>query len=394
MTRRIAVVTGSRADYGLLRWPMQAIADSPDLALTAVATGMHLAPEFGLTVDEITRDGFAVAERVEMLLAGDGPVALTKAIGLGTIGFADLWARLSPDLILLLGDRFEIYAAAQAALAARIPIAHLCGGDVTEGAIDDALRHGITKLAHLHFVTTAEAARRVRQLGEDPDHIHWVGSPGLDALRHISLPDRKALAAEVQFDMDRPVLLLTFHPVTLGTTASDDQVAELLAALDQLDPGIGLLFTAPNADREGRAVRAAIERFVAAQPHRAGLVANLGHRRYLAMVKEAAAVVGNSSSGLYEAPSFDTPTLDIGERQRGRLRASSVLHCAPERGAILAGLRQVMSQRPNGTVNPYGDGFASERIVSVLRRIQDFRSLVVKRFHDIAFPFEPVLVPR
>ncbi len=380
--RKICVVSGGRADYGLLYWPMREIAASPHFELRLAVTGAHLAPEFGDTLATIERDGFGIDAKVEMLLSSDTPVGIAKSIGLGVIGFADALDRLRPDLLLLLGDRFEILAAAQAALIARLPVAHLCGGDVTEGAFDEAIRHAITKMAHLHFATNEPAARRLRQLGEDPRRVFTVGSPGIDCLLRASPASAEELARETGLDLDRPVLLVTFHPATLGDGPVLAELEELLAALAALGADTQLAFTRPNADTEGRALALRIERFVATHAN-ARLFAALGPRLYAGLLRRAAAVVGNSSSGLYEAPSLGTPTVDIGDRQRGRLKAESVISCAPDRQAIAAAIAEALRRGRCAVANPYGVGDSARRIVDILASIGDFRALTRKRFFDL-----------
>ena len=381
--RKICVVSGGRADYGLLHWPMREIAAAPQFELQLAVTGMHLAPEFGGTLEMIERDGFRIDAKVEMLLSSDTPVGIAKSIGLGVIGFADAFDRLEPDLLLLLGDRFEILAAAQAALVARLPVAHLCGGDVTEGAFDEAIRHAVSKMAHLHFATNEVAARRLRQLGEDPRRVFTVGSPGIDYLLHAPALSDADVARETGLDPGRPMLLVTFHPATLGDGPALGQLEELLAALASLPGDMQLAFTRPNADTEGRALARRLERF-AADHANARLYAALGSRLYAAVLRRAVAIVGNSSSGLYEAPSLGTPTVDIGERQQGRLKAQSVISCAPERGAIAAAVAEALRRGRRVVTNPYGTGDSARRIVEILAAIDDFRALTRKRFVDLA----------
>jgi UDP-hydrolysing UDP-N-acetyl-D-glucosamine 2-epimerase len=379
--QRICVVTGSRAEYGLLYWVLRDLQAARDIDLQLVVTGMHLAPEFGLTVREIESDGFAIDRRVEMLLSSDTAGGIAKSIGLGVMGMSDALVELAPDVVLLPGDRFEILAAAQACLVHRIPVAHLAGGDTSEGAFDESMRHAITKMSHVHLVTTALAAQRVRQLGEDPRHIHVVGSPGLDHLRRAPLLDRPALEAALGASLGPRNLLVTFHPVTLEPDEGMQQCVEMLAALDTLGPEVTLWFTQPNADSSGRAMAALIEQWVAARPERARLYASLGQLRYLSLMSQVDAVVGNSSSGLYEAPSFAIPSVNIGNRQRGRLAAASVIQCAPERTAIGASIAQALTLDCSGTVNPYGDGNSAARIVAILRALGPTAELLKKSFH-------------
>ena len=379
--RSIAVVTGTRAEYGLLSLLMQAIKKDPVLELHLVVTGMHLSPEFGLTIREIEADGFTIHGKVEMLLSSDTPVGIAKSIGLGIIGFADVFDRLKPELVVLLGDRIEVLAAAQAAHVARIPIAHIAGGDTTEGAIDEAIRHAVTKMSHIHFVTNDISARRVRQLGENPDHIHVVGSPSIDLIKHIRFLDRSELERDSGFVFRDRNLLITFHPVTLETGTAAVQFGALLEALESLGPEVGLVFTMPNSDTEGRVIIRMIEEYVADRSHAIAFT-SLGCQRYLSVMMIADAVVGNSSSGLYEAPSLKKPTVNIGERQKGRLRAASVIDCLPEPTAISAALEEAFSMDCSSVVNPYGQGDASDRILDVIKGLVAPSVLIKKRFFE------------
>lgn len=379
--RRICVITGSRAEYGLLFWLLTDLKADPAFDLQLVVTGMHLAPEFGNTVREIENDGFNISRRVEMLLSGDTPAAIAKSVGLGIIGLSDALEQLNPDIVVVLGDRFEIFAAAQASMIHNIPIAHIAGGDTTEGATDEAMRHAITKMAHVHFATNGESAARLRQLGENPARIYDVGSPGLDHLRRRPLLDRSAFEQALEAPLGARNLLVTFHPVTLQDDGGLAEFDELLAALEQLDPSIKLWFTLPNADAGGRAMSSRLLAWVAAHKDRARAYASLGQLRYLSLMANVDAVVGNSSSGLYEAPSLGVPTVDIGDRQLGRLAATSVLHCAAERGAILQAINCAMVLDCKGTLSPYGDGRATERIIEVLRSMPDRAELLRKSFH-------------
>jgi UDP-N-acetylglucosamine 2-epimerase (non-hydrolysing)/GDP/UDP-N,N'-diacetylbacillosamine 2-epimerase (hydrolysing) len=379
--RRICVVTGSRADYGLLRWVMKEIDAHPLLILLTAATGMHLSPEFGLTYREIESDGFRIDARVESLLSGDTPTCVAKSVGLGTIGFADAFARMAPDFVLLLGDRFEIFAAAQAAYLAGIPLGHIAGGDTTEGAYDEALRHGITKMAHLHFVTNDAAARRVQQLGEHPSRIHNFGSPGIDAIRHMDRVSRDELERRLGFKFLDRNILVTFHPATLDASPATLQFGEIIKAIDALGPAVGILLTRSNADTGGRALSGMIDDFIRTHPN-ARAYASLGSHLYLNTMAQVDAVVGNSSSALYEAPSLRIPAVNIGDRQKGRPQASSVINCSPAAADILRAIRQAFGTDCSRTVNPYGDGFSATRIVSTLVSIDDPKSLLRKEFLD------------
>lgn len=382
--RRIAVVTGSRADYGLLRTLMRAIADDSALRLQPIVTGMHLDSRFGDTAGEIDTDGFSPDARVAMDLSDDSPVGTARAVAQGTIGMAEAFARLRPDIAVMLGDRFEILAAAQAAMLARVPIAHIHGGETTEGAFDEAIRHAVTKMAHLHFVAAEPYRRRVIQLGESPERVFTVGAPGLDNITALALPGRADLDKEIGFPLGEGYLLVTCHPVTLA----DDGMRglnELLAALDAF-PERRILFTGVNADPGNRTLAEAIDKYVAARSGRAALRASLGSRLYLAALKHAAAVVGNSSSGLVEAPALGTPTVNIGDRQRGRLRADSVIDCPEDRAAIIAAIHRASAPHFRAEIdparNPYGVPGASRRIRDVLRDAP-LGNILIKHFHDL-----------
>jgi UDP-N-acetylglucosamine 2-epimerase (non-hydrolysing)/GDP/UDP-N,N'-diacetylbacillosamine 2-epimerase (hydrolysing) len=381
MPCKVAVVTGSRAEYGLLYWVLRELRDAPDLELQLLVTGMHLAPEFGQTVAEIERDGFDIAQRVECLLSSDTPGGVAKSMALGLIGMSDALERLRPDVLLVLGDRFEIVVAVQACLVHGIPVAHIAGGDTTEGAFDEAIRHAITKMSHLHFVTNEQSARRVRQLGEDPRRVHVVGNPGLDHLRRMPLLGREALGEALGAPLATRNLLITFHPVTLEPGESERQFGELLAALDGLGAETALWFTRPNADTGGRALSAALDAWAAPRVGQVHVHASLGQLRYLSLMAQVDAVVGNSSSGLYEAPSFRIPTVNIGDRQRGRLAPPSVVHCASERDAISAALTHALAMDCSAVVNPFGDGHAATRIVAALRQLPPRAELIKKHFH-------------
>lgn len=384
MSRKVCVVTGTRAEYGLLRWVMQGIRDTPGLQLQIIATGMHLAPEFGLTYREIERDGFTIDRKVEMLLSSDTPVGVSKSIGLGIIGIGEALQQLQPDLLLVLGDRFEVFAAVAAALVARIPVAHVHGGETTEGVIDEALRHSVTKMSHLHFVAAEEYRHRVIQLGEHPQRIFLVGGLGIDNIKRLQLLGRDELQNALDFKLGARSLLITFHPVTLEDATCAAQMQELLAALASLSD-TQLIFTMPNADTDGRELIEVINRFVAGRSN-AKAFTSLGQLRYLSCMRWADAVVGNSSSGLIEAPSLGVPTLNIGDRQRGRLRAASVVDCPPERAAISAAIARLTTPEfrawSRSVGNPYGDGGASERIVATLATVP-LGDILKKRFHDL-----------
>ena len=380
--RRICVVTGSRADYGLLYPVMKALQAAEDFQLQLVVTGMHLSPEFGLTYHQIEADGFAIDARVDLLVSSDSAVANSKSVGLGLIGFADTFTRLQPDLVLLLGDRYEIFSAAQAALFARIPLAHIAGGDTTEGAYDEAIRHSISKMAHIHLVTNSEAERRLIQLGEDPAHVHNVGSPALDRLAELELLGREALETSLGFHLRQRNLLITHHPVTLAQDRGMAEARELFEALAALGDEVGLIFTKSNADVGGQGINRMIDEFVE-QHDNAVAHTSLGQLRYYSLMAQVDAVVGNSSSGLYEAPSFKLPTVNIGDRQKGRLKAGSVLDCPASKAAILETIHQAWEMDCSLVKNPYGDGHSMERIMAILRGVPSFDALLHKHFHDL-----------
>jgi UDP-N-acetylglucosamine 2-epimerase (non-hydrolysing)/GDP/UDP-N,N'-diacetylbacillosamine 2-epimerase (hydrolysing) len=377
---RICAVTGSRADYGLLSVPLTKIRDDPHFSLSLIVTGQHLAPGFESSIDEIEADGLTIIRKVDMMMATDSGAALTKSAGLALIGFAEALETLQPDLLLVLGDRYEILAAVYAALLARVPVAHIAGGDVTEGAIDDAIRHAITKMSHIHFVATEQAARRVAQLGEDASTIHNVGSPGLDRIRLTQTLEREEFFRQVDIRPCPLNILVTFHPVT-AQGDSEQQCQQLLRALDALGPETGIVFTGVNADHEGRLLADLIQDFVKAHSN-ATYVRSLGPQRYYSALRHMDVVVGNSSSGLYEAPSFGIPTVNVGPRQDGRLRAETVIDCAANQDAIRQAIEAAIHTGRRTVTNPYGDGHSAERIVDILRRLPNTQLLLKKRFVD------------
>jgi UDP-hydrolysing UDP-N-acetyl-D-glucosamine 2-epimerase len=382
--RTVGVVTVARSDYGHYLPLLRRIGEVDGLRLHLIVAGSHLAPEFGSTVELIEADGFEVADRVEMLRSSDTPQGIAESMGLGVIGFAESFARVRPDILVLLGDRFEMHAAALAALPFKIPVAHIHGGEITRGAIDDALRHSMTKLSHLHFVATEEYARRVIQLGEEPWRVLMTGGIGLDNVRSIAPMERAELEAVVGLSLDEPILLVTFHPVTLEFEEAEWQTGELLSALGAAD--LPVVFTAPNADTGGRSVRALIEAFVQSTA-RSVLVENLGTRAFFSMMSVAAAMVGNSSSGIIEAPSFGLPVVNIGTRQEGRVRAANVIDVGYRQEEILDGVRRALDasfrESLRSMANPYDAGGAAELIVDRLASVDLDRALVTKRFHDL-----------
>lgn len=383
-TRSVTVVTGGRSDYGLLYPLLRRIEAEPTLKLHLWATGAHFAREFGHTVDEILADGFSIAERIDMLMASDTPEAVSKSIGIGVLGFAQAYARCRPDILVGLGDRCELFAAVQAALPFNVPVAHISGGEVTEGVIDESIRHALTKLSHLHFVATEVYARRVIQMGEEPWRVHISGETGLDNIATMDFMAKEELERRIGMPLCPNLLLVTFHPVRRDPARGVCQVESLLAALDEIS--FPTLFTYPNADAGCAPIIEAIERYVATHPTSRS-ARNLGRRAYCSLMRYASAVVGNSSSGIVEAASFELAAVNIGDRQRGRLSAENVVDCDDEKRSIVEAILKATSPKfgesLRGMKNPYGDGHACERIVSVLKDIPLGRKLIVKRFHDI-----------
>lgn len=383
--RKICVVTGSRAEYGLLYWLMKEIQDDSALELQVIVTGMHLSPEFGLTWKQVEQDGFIIHRKVEMLLSSDTPVGISKSIGLGVIGFADALECLRPDVLVVLGDRFEIFAACQAAMTHRIPIAHIHGGEITEGAVDDAIRHAITKMSHLHFTATESYRQRVIQLGEQPQRVFNVGAPGLDNIFRLQLLDKPQLEQAIGFKLGKRNLLVTFHPVTLENATAASQFGNLLKALDCFDDS-HIIFTLPNADADGRVIIGMIEQYRQRFPERIASFVSLGSLRYLSALKYMDAVIGNSSSGLIEAPAFKIGTINIGDRQKGRLCADSVIHCGPEVDAIVQAFNRLFSEKFQESLktveNPYGNSGASAKIKELLKS-QSLDGLLKKSFYDL-----------
>lgn len=382
--RKICVVTGSRAEYGLLSGLMHAIQDDSELELQVIATNMHLSPEFGLTYRDIEADGFHIDKKVVMLLSSDTANATAKSVGLGFMGFADAYEDLKPDMIVVLGDRYEIVSAVSTALFYKIPVAHLHGGEITEGAYDDCIRHAITKMSHLHFTSTEEYRKRVIQLGEYPDRVFNVGAPGIENIKKVPLMSREELEATFDgFTLGDKCLLVTYHPVTLENETAAEQIRNLLSALDEL-PDYKVIFTLPNSDTDGRIIIRLINEYVAKHPGRAVAYPSLGLRRYLSALKYVKAAVGNSSSGIIEVPSFGIPTLNIGDRQRGRLAAESVVDCGTGKEEILSGLHKILSLDfcTENVRNPYEGKNTTADILHVLRTYP-LEGLIQKSFYNL-----------
>ncbi|MDP2939779.1 MAG: UDP-N-acetylglucosamine 2-epimerase [Candidatus Omnitrophota bacterium] len=388
MRSKVCIVTGSRAEYGILHPLLSKIKSDRGFQLQLIATGMHLSSEFGLTYKEIEKDGFKINEKVEMLLSSDTEMGIAESIGLGITGFADAFARLKPDLIVLLGDRFEIFAVAIAAFVMRLPIAHIHGGELTEGAMDDAFRHSITKMSYLHFTSTEEYRRRVIQLGESPERVFNVGALSIDNIRSTKLLKREELEKKLNFTFGKRNVLVTFHPVTLENNTAALQFKELLKALDDFKD-LKIIFTKPNADTNGRVIIKLIDKYTRDNRNRAVSIVSLGTQMYFSTIKVVDAVVGNSSSGIIEVPAFGRPIVNIGDRQKGRIKAPSIIDCEPQKNAIYKGIVKAFSvdfrQFCKKVRNPYGDGNAAERITKIIKeKIVKIRSLK-KAFYNIEF---------
>jgi UDP-hydrolysing UDP-N-acetyl-D-glucosamine 2-epimerase len=382
--RTIAVITVARSDYGIYLPILQKIVANRQLRLHLIAAGTHFSKEFGETVKAIESDGFKIGDRVEMLLASDSPEAVAKSMGLGAIGYAQVYSRRQPDILLVLGDRFEMHAAVVAALPFKIPVAHIHGGELTIGAIDDSLRHSMTKMSHLHFVSTESSARRVEQMGEEPWRVTISGAPGLDNLHCVKLLNRAEFTRRFGVQITKHCLLVTYHPVTLEYEHAKRQFRALLAALEEA--GQPVLMTLANADTGGRTINQLIHEFAARHPT-TQVVANLGTQGYFSAMSLAAAMVGNSSSGIIEAASFKLPVVNIGTRQTGRIHGANVINTGYSKAEILRGIRQACSQEfrrgLDGLLNPYGDGHAADRIVAKLQSVKINDHLIMKRFHDL-----------
>jgi len=369
MLKKICVVTGTRADYGLLFWLIKGIKEDSELELQLVVTGMHLSPEFGLTYKEIVKDGFRIDRKIEMLLSADTPASISKSTGLGIIGFADVFEELEPDIIILLGDRFEILAASIASIFARIPIGHISGGETTTGAFDEAIRHSITKMAWWHFVAASEYEKRVIQLGENPGRVFNVGGLGVDAIKKTNFLSKDELMIKTGIKFGKKNLLITYHPVTLENKTSQQDFKSLLDVLSEIKD-IYLIFTMPNADSDGRIIKKMINDFVFNQSERSISFTSMGSLNYLSTLQYVDGVIGNSSSGLAEAPTFKIGSINIGDRQKGRLKAESVIDCEPTKKSIKLAIDKLYGRKfqkdLHSVRNPYGDGDAIEKIINIL----------------------------
>ena len=386
--KRIVVLTASRAEYGLLRPLILKLGKEEDIDMRLAVTGSHLSPEFGMTVCEIEEDGIEIDKKTEILLSADTPVSISKSMGLAMISFAEYFAECDPDALIVLGDRFETLAVCCAAMNAGIPVLHLHGGETTEGLIDEAIRHSITKMSYLHFASTENYRQRIIQMGEAPERVFNVGAIGVENALHTQLHCLKSLEKDLQCDLGGCYVVGTFHPVTLEKATAQRQTEELLGALNR-NPQITYLFTKANADSDGRIINKMLKRY--AQEHdNFILVDSLGTKRYMSALKYASFVIGNSSSGLIEAPSFGIPTINIGDRQRGRIAGESVINCRPEMEDIDLAIKTALSDRfkdiAGKAENPYGEGDTSEKIIRIMKEFLNRDKVdMKKKFHDIRF---------
>jgi UDP-N-acetylglucosamine 2-epimerase (non-hydrolysing)/GDP/UDP-N,N'-diacetylbacillosamine 2-epimerase (hydrolysing) len=385
--RKIAIITGSRAEYGLLYWLMREISEDPGLELQVIVTGSHLSPEFGFSYKQIEEDGFIINEKLEILLSSDTAIGMAKSLGLALIGFADAFQRLQPDMIVILGDRYEIMAAAQAAMLMRIPIAHISGGESTEGVVDEAIRHAITKMSHMHFVAAEDYRKRVIQLGENPARVLNYGDPGLDNIKKLPLLSRNELEKEIDFKLGELNFLVAYHPATLEVGNPEDRARELLAALESY-PDAHVIMTGSNADTGGRCISRLLKAYACDREGRVSFYTSLGQLRFLSAMKHCQVVIGNSSSGIVETPALKTATVNIGDRQKGRLKAASIIDCRENRQDITAAIDRALSpefqrQLP-GVQSLYGDCNASRRIKEELKHI-NLDGVLRKKFYDVEF---------
>ena len=368
---KICIVTGSRAEYGLFYPLLKLLKKDKQIQLQLIVTGMHLSPEFGLTWKQVVLDGFTINEKVDMLLSSDTDAGITKSTGIGIMGMADAIEKLQPDWVVLLGDRFETFAAAVAAHLAKIPIAHLHGGELTEGATDDAMRHAISKMAWLHFTSAAPYRKRVIQLGEQPARVFTTGAIGLDNARQLKLISKQQLSKQLGFSINEDTVLVTYHPVTLEKNTAEKQMKKLLEALDAF-PECRIIFTLPNADANGRIIISLINEYVAVHPQTSCAFTSMGQLRYLSALLYVKAVIGNSSSGIIEVPYFKKPTVNIGDRQKGRIKAASVIDTGTSTSSIISAIRKAFSptfiNKCRKTVNPYGNGNAAGQIIKAIKK--------------------------
>ncbi|WP_010097579.1 UDP-N-acetylglucosamine 2-epimerase [Ornithinibacillus scapharcae] len=383
--KKISILTATRAEYGLLKPIMKRLTNVPEFDVRIVVTGAHLSPEFGLTYHEIEHDGFSIDNRIEMLLSADTSAAISKSMGVALISFADYFERLKPDILIVLGDRYETLAVCIAAMNQKIPIAHLYGGETTEGAVDESIRHAITKMSYIHFTSTESYRRRVIQLGEQPDRVFCVGATGIENILNEDIMSKRDLESSINFKLDKPHAIVTFHPVTLENNHSAEQFQAILDVCKRYQD-MYFIFTKANADANGRIINKMIDSYIEENNHAIAFT-SLGIKRYLSALKYSVMVIGNSSSGLIEAPSFGIPTINIGDRQKGRLKASSIIDCKPTIDDIQRAFDLALSKKfrslSKTTVNPYGDGNTSDKVTSTLKKfLLDEKISLKKKFYD------------
>ena len=391
MAVKICVITGSRAEYGLLYWLLKEIVSDDYFELQLIVTGMHLSPEFGLTY-KLIEEEFKISKKIEILLSSDTPIGISKSMGLANISFAESYEELKPDMIVVLGDRYEIFSAVSMAMIAQIPIVHIAGGETTEGAFDESIRHSITKMAHLHFTTTQEYRHRVIQLGESPDKVFNVGSLGIENIKRLELLSKSDFEKAINFKLNKKNLLVTYHPVTLEKATAKQQFQAILNALDELKD-TNIIFTKSNSDTDGRIINQMCEEYVQKNSSKSICFESMGQLRYLSALQYVDAVVGNSSSGIAEAPSFDIGTINIGDRQKGRIRVPSIIDCEPTQESIGKALQILYSnefqKNLNSIKNPYGDGDVSKKILRIIKST-NFENILKKKFYDIGFVNEVI----
>lgn len=386
--KKIGIVTSTRADYGLLRNLINKIEKDHDLNLCLIVTGMHLSPEFGMTINEIINDGYPITEKIDILMSSDNASAISKTMGIASLSFADAFERQKPDLLIVLGDRHELLPICSCALNALIPIAHISGGETTEGAVDESIRHCITKMSYLHFPACEAYRKRIVQLGESPVRVFNLGDVGVEQIRTIDLIEKNQLEKLINFSMKEPYACVTFHPTTLEDGSAREQIVELLKAISNF-PEMRFIFTKANSDADGRIINEMIEKYVFENENCIAFT-SLGAQRYLSCIKYAFAVIGNSSSGIVEAPSFGVPSINIGDRQKGRLQASSIINCKPLATDIIEAINisrtEEFKDQAKNTINPYGSDNTSDRIIGVIKSYLYKNKIdLKKKFYDIEF---------
>ncbi|WP_394903145.1 UDP-N-acetylglucosamine 2-epimerase [Clostridium butyricum] len=393
--KKVCVVTATRAEYGLLKPLIKRIDYDNELKLQLVVTGMHLVHEYGYTYNHILKDDFKITEKVEILLNSDTPVAISKSMGLAMISFSEVFERIKPDMVIVLGDRYEIFAVASAAMIANIPIAHIHGGEVTEGAIDEAIRHSITKMSYIHFTSTEEYRKRVIQLGENPRRVFNTGALGAEVIKNMKFMDKSTLEEEIGMKFDNNVALLTFHPVTLEGNSVEAQFREVLDAVDEFD-NLNIIFTKANSDTNGHIINELIDKYVSLNPDKSIAFAAMGQLKYLSAMKYCSFVIGNSSSGIFETPIMKKPTINIGDRQKGRIQTESIINCNPKREEIVKSIKLALSSEFNEniaeSVSPYGNGNVSEEIVREIKNMLLKKEISLKKeFYNLKIDYSEAM---